>query len=161
MAARLLHLTCLCSLIVASAGLRSCDVSRSRTLAARRPNVRARAVGRVAVVAREHPTLAALEPMITAGVGSGGDASAAALESVVLASADLSVGGAFEAVIGFGGYLFALSWPAGLPLYALWKARKLPPPVLAWMDGWFGAGVERGVAATRRRAAKQGDGRRK
>ena len=46
-------------------------------------------------------------------------------------------------------YVFALSWPAGLPFYLLFKLRALPDPVLAWMDSWFGAGAIRGVSAKR------------
>lgn len=30
-------------------------------------------------------------------------------------------------------YFFALSWPAGIPLYAAYKAEILPPPLQAWM----------------------------
>ena len=57
-----------------------------------------------------------------------------------------------SAVEGFL-YAFTLSWPLGLPMYALFKLRALPEPVLEWMDGYFGAGAQRGVSA--QRAAKK------
>ena len=59
-----------------------------------------------------------------------------------------------SAVEGFL-YTFTLSWPLGLPMYALFKLRALPEPVLDWMDGYFGAGAQRGVSAQRAAEKKE------
>ena len=59
-------------------------------------------------------------------------------------------------------YLFALSWPAGIPLYAAYKAEILPSSVQAWMDTVSKPGTApASVAAGRSRGLKKEPKRRR